>query len=460
MEAEVFISYSHKDQEQVTQLVERLQSAGVTAWIDHRGIEGATLWPEVIAEAIASCKVVILMVSSTSMATMPVTREVMMAGEANKPILPLVLEPATIPSSIQYYLTGIQKIDLCAGADDQVFSAILQSLARWGVHPRDPREVRRRAPTDPLDIHCGLLIKGIVDGRLVPFLGTEINVCGRPVGTVWAPGQCLPSSSELATHLARSFGYPSTEATELVRVSQYVAVMTGSGPLYEELHGLLDADYPPTALHLLLASLPAALRDKGYPPRHQLIVTTNYDDVLERAFEEAGEPFDLVSYVAVGEHRGKFWHRSPDGATLLIEKPNEYGALSLDKRTVILKVHGAVDRTDPERDSFVITEDHYIDYLTRADISNLLPITLAAKLRRSHFLFLGYSLRDWNLRVILHRLWGEQKLSYKSWAIQLAPPPIDQEFWRKRDVETLDVGLEEYTAALSERVRRLPPVRR
>jgi hypothetical protein len=98
---------------------------------------------------------------------------------------------------------------------------------------------------------------------------------------------------------------------------------------------------------------------------------------------------------------------------------------------VILRLHGAVDRVGSEWDSFVITEDHYIDYLTRADISNLLPVTLAARLRRSHYLFLGYRLRDWNLRVILHRIWGQQRLTYKSWAIQqdsadgsrlLAPP--------------------------------------
>ena len=94
-----------------------------------------------------------------------------------------------------------------------------------------------------------------------------------------------------------------------------------------------------------------------------------------------------------------------------------------DERTVILKMHGAVDRANPDAtwDSYVITEDHYIEYLARTDIANLVPVTLAAKLRRSHFLFLGYSMRDWNLRVILHRIWGEQKLKYKSWAIQLAP---------------------------------------
>ena len=231
----------------------------------------------------------------------------------------------------------------------------------------------------------------------------------------------------MAAYLAKNFGYPGTDKYDLVRVSQYIAVVTGSGPLYEELHLSSTSTIRLTPLHQFLATLPALLREKGYPPRYQLIVTTNYDDLMERAFRAAGEPFDLVTYVAEGEQRGKFVHWPPDGEARLIEKPNEYRGLPLDQRPVILKIHGAVDRADAERDSYVITEDHYIDYLTRTDISNFVPVTLAAKLRKSHFLFLGYSLRDWNLRVILHRIWGEQKLTYKSWAIQLNPEPIDQE---------------------------------
>jgi SIR2-like domain len=83
----------------------------------------------------------------------------------------------------------------------------------------------------------------------------------------------------------------------------------------------------------------------------------------------------------------------------------------------------------------LVTEDHYIDYLSRTDISELVPAKLAATLRRSHFLFLGYSLSDWNPRVILHRIWGDQKLTYNSWAIQLEPKELDQKFWQKRGVE-------------------------
>ena len=232
--------------------------------------------------------------------------------------------------------------------------------------------------------------------------------------------------------------------------------MTGSGPLYDELRRLFDADYPPTPLHQFFAMLPQALRSKGHPTTHQLVVTTNYDDMLERSFRASGEPFDLVAYVSEGEQHGKFLHRLPDGQVTIIDRPNEYRGLDLNQRSVILKIHGAVDRGDPDRDSYVITEDHYIDYLAHTDISNLVPVTLAAKLKRSHFLFLGYALRDWNLRVILHRIWGEQKLTYKSWAVQLDPSPIDQQYWLKRDVDILNVHLEDYVTALGERVEALP----
>jgi hypothetical protein len=239
-------------------------------------------------------------------------------------------------------------------------------------------------------------------------------------------------------------------------VSQYVALKQGSGPLYAELRELFDGDYPPTALHRFLARVPDVLRQKGYAPRYPVIVTTNYDDLMERALQEAGEPFDVVSYIADGPQRGKFLHRPPVGEARLIERPNEYRGLSLDERPVILKIHGAVDRATAEWDSFVITEDHYIDYLTRTDISNLVPVTLVAKLKRSHFLFLGYSLRDWNLRVILHRIWGEQKLNWRSWAIQLYPDPFEEEFWTKRGVDILNVRLEDYVAALREGIEALP----
>ena len=37
-----------------------------------------------------------------------------------------------------------------------------------------------------------------------------------------------------------------------------------------------------------------------------------------------------------------------------------------------------------------------------------MPVQLAARLRRSHLLFLGYAVDDWSLRVFLRRVWGQR----------------------------------------------------
>ena len=293
--------------------------------------------------------------------------------------------------------------------------------------------------------HCRSVISELRAGRVVPFLGAGANLCGRPEELTWRPGQFdwLPSGKELSNYLARMFDYEGRNEDDLLRVSQYVTLTVGAFPLYDELRRLLDGDYPPTELHRFLAGLPKILRRQRAARPYQLIVTTNYDDVLERAFYAAREPFDLVSYDAKGPYRGKFTHRPHGGRPTPILEPNTYHDLNTDKRTVILKIHGAVDRDDQDRDSYVITEDHYIDYLTKTDVGQLIPAELLVKLTRSRFLFLGYSMQDWNLRVILHRIWGQQPLSYKSWAIQKDPNEIERELWHARGVDVLDIPLEE-----------------
>ena len=83
--------------------------------------------------------------------------------------------------------------------------------------------------------------------------------------------------------------------------------MNGSGPLYDELHRRFEAAVEPQPVHRFLASL--CRRSCGSAVRpHQLIVSGRYDLALERAFEEAGEEVDVVTYVAAGPYRGKFWH--------------------------------------------------------------------------------------------------------------------------------------------------------
>ncbi len=303
----------------------------------------------------------------------------------------------------------------------QLHGAILRQDPMLDVGPAT------RPARDQLDDVAAAML----DGRLVPVLGTDVV--------------------ELAAHLAERFKYPAPTDAALPRIAQYVEIINGSGPLYDELHARLsEHDVALTQLHRLLASLPPVFRARGLP--HQLIVSTSYDLSLERAFLDAEEELDVVSYLAVGRNRGKFCHIAPDGSGRLIEFPNEYTTeLSLERRTILLKLHGQVDLGDSrDWESFVVTEDDYIDYLAHTDVASVVPVGLAAKLRRSHFLFLGYTMADWNLRLLLNRLWGDQALTYRSWAVQSEAQALEREFWRRRDVHVLELSFERCAAALAE----------
>jgi len=315
--------------------------------------------------------------------------------------------------------------------------------------------------------HYDDVISAINQGEVVPFLGAGVNLFGREEQEEYAPGQYLPSGRELATYLAGTYRYPLQDKKDLLRVSQYASVMRGMGSLYNRLGEVFDANYPTTELHRFFARLPRLLREKNFPQPYQLLVTTNYDDVLERAFQEEKEPYDLVTYVAKNPNRGKFRHvphGAPARSSIIIPDPNVYKDLPFMgvnlQRSVILKIHGAVDRVadrpnsrpDEIEDSFVITEDDYINYLAQTDISKLLPVQLSSKLMYSGFLFLGYGLRDWNLRVIMNRIWGERQLSFSSWAIQLTAEEIDQKFWASRGVTLIEEHLETYITELEHRL--------
>ena len=262
-----------------------------------------------------------------------------------------------------------------------------------------------------LEEYCRRIADEVLSGKLVPFLGAGVNLCARPEGFHWSiqQSQYLPNGGELAKYLALKFRYPTSGPCpnpncpraaldfELAKVAQFGETTRGAKDLYDNLRVVFAPQYSPTAVHHLLASMPTLLVGRVPSADHQLFVTTNYDDLLEQSFLDLHRPFDLLSYEAEGEFKGKFWHQPPDGLPVLIDKPNEWYP-PVEGRPVVLKIHGSVDRRDASRDSYVITEDHYIDYLSHVELTDSIPIIVLDKLRNSHLLFLGYSLRDWNLR--------------------------------------------------------------
>lgn len=359
-----------------------------------------------------------------------------------------------------------QRPDLSAATSSAAGYSAPQRTSQPAIRAEDV--LRQLAQEDgahqELNEHYRAVMSALRYGQFVPFLGEDVNLYGRPPGIPWEPGRFLPSQVEVATYLAKTFGYPTGHPLTLRRVSQYIATMHGPAPLNYELHTLFDTDYAPTPFHLFFASLPGFLRAHDLPRaakphlRRYVVVTTNYDDALERAFMQVGEPFHVLTYLAESEDQqiqGRFCHWLPGGSARIIESPNEYRGFLTDDDPVIIKLHGAVDRVGTTQESFVVTEDHYIHYAGQRDAALLIPAPLPVKLKNSGVLFMGFHLREWNLRAIMHRVWGDRPSRTRSWAVQMQPDALERELWKQHHVDLVDRSLEDYLAGLSAGILRL-----
>jgi SIR2-like domain/TIR domain len=319
--------------------------------------------------------------------------------------------------------------------------------------PPAPRPSHRpsSAVAPPPDDEHYQMVAGTV-GNLVVFLGSGANTDDDD--GPWSAGSGrLPDDRELATFLAACLGLEGTPR-HLTEVAQTAGALRGEMQLFEWVKQALRIDSGPDPVHWYLAHLPARLGG-----RYQMIVTPKYDTALEKAFLQAGEDFDLVVYKAPGtEQEGKFVHVPWDAYPRFIDKPNEYMGLPITdgdlrlRRTVIVRIGGTVDDPSagfPWEDNYVITEDHYIDFLSGGAAGEVVPVQILTKLRRANYLFLGYTIADWRLRVFLQRIWKDSKGGRaKYWAIEHEPDALEEELWRNANVKLHQSTLTDYLRGL------------
>jgi len=289
-----------------------------------------------------------------------------------------------------------------------------------------------------------LIRENLENGNVVPFLGAGASRAG-----VGAEGAAtLPSAAELSELLAKTTNYPSKEPGErknLARVASYFAEISGRLQLRRQLRKHLSVNAAPGVLHEYLAKLPG----------HRLIITTNYDTLLEQALRAADKPFHLVVHpIEKDDLRGSvlWW---PPGAKEPEVVPTNTLDIDLGQSTVVYKMHGSVGSADSDKwDNFVVTEDDYTDFLSQMSGGNsAIPAIFGAHFRERNFLFLGYSLSDWNLRVVLNNLSRDLKREgrggdFAAWAIQRDPSPFERKLWGRRDVEIFDLEIDEFVAQL------------
>jgi SIR2-like domain len=329
---------------------------------------------------------------------------------------------------------------------------------------------KENPPVPPGHPPYGIIYRAFEEGNVVPFLGAGASLLARPSPTeTWTVTSDFPPSGlELSRFLAQQAGMVESEDDEdLARVaSYYVEVSDDDESLKKELRRIFSRAAEPGKVHKLLADLPGQM----------LVVTTNYDTLTEQAFLNAGKPHDVVVHATDPRNRGSVLVKKYGHDFCEEVKTKELG-LRVDpkSRTVIYKMHGSVDAIT-EWNSLVITEEDYVDFLSRMNSSPpAIPPVFTEHFSSRSFLFLGYGLRDWNLRVVLKNLsrvlpaktsaetrpaidFGDASESdkwappprrgKKHWAIQFDPTSVEQTLWDARDVRIFNADLGDFEAGL------------
>lgn len=284
----------------------------------------------------------------------------------------------------------------------------------------------------------------LMTGKLIPFLGAGAPLYDRnPQHTPWFQRQqgkevisYLPTAGELADYLAMRTHLPAGERAELTKMAQYYEAVLGPEPLRERLRDIFSYAQTPTPLHHFLAEAAAPL----------LIVTTNYDDLMERAYKQRGKPYDVVVHMT-DQEKVLWWDHNKEEPQEVL--PDDL-LIDLDQVSVVYKMHGAIDRRKDRIGHYVITEDDYVEFLTRMTRRSVIPPIFAEPFQSRPFLFLGYGLYDWNLRVILNRIQefrGHPK--FRSWAIETLSKPVERKLWEARGVNVYDgLTLDQFLAEL------------
>jgi hypothetical protein len=480
----IFINYRHADTQPTAELLyTRLEQhfGADNVFYDRGALAAGMRWLEEIKSRLAEDGVLIALIGEQWLSTLTanmrnsqdddyVVKEIDLAFRSRGlvTVIPVLADNANFPGSADLPrslkpLPGCQAaqlrpanlrddIDSLIARLDEIRSHPAPTPKSWPVPlPSErPRRARPRQMAPRPDEDHYQMVTGQA-GNLVVFLGAGANADDR--GAPWsAESGGLPDDGDLAAYLASHVGLKAA-SPHLAEVAQYASATRSDRVLFDWVTQALRVDSEPGPVHRYLAQLPARLGN-----RFQMIVTPKYDAALERALTEAGEDFDVAVYMAPGtDHPGRFVHLPWNGSEHVIEKPNDYRGFPIHNvdsltRTVIVRINGAVDDPAlgfPWEYNCVITEDHYIDYMSGGPVTQIVPMQIIQKLQRSNYLFLGYSITDWRLRVFLRRISEGERLGRAMyWAVEHEPDALAEKLWRRAGVMLYQSSLTDYLEGL------------
>jgi SIR2-like domain len=247
-------------------------------------------------------------------------------------------------------------------------------------------------------------------GECILFLGAGVH-CPPPPHSryVYPEATRPPMGSRFSVDLAKECAMlegRDESPKNLQRISLFYEAQWGRNKLVSQVERAVQTGKEPSPALRALAEL-------DFP----LVITTNYDRLFERAlFAAKKQPF--VSVYSRERDTAKDYPRPTPTA----EEP------------FIFKIHGDIG----DLASLVITDEDYIQFVRRMSESgpyDPVPMTFLYFFKKWPTLFVGYSLVDYNLRLLFKTLrWRiDQAIVPDTYSVDLYPDPLIVDVWERRE---------------------------
>ena len=108
MAHDVFISHAHKDIEIAKAICRKLELARIGCWIAQRDIVAGDDWTVATRKAIASSRILLVLLSENANAATHIEREIAQAFYSKLPILPVRLSETPLKRDFLFYLSDVR----------------------------------------------------------------------------------------------------------------------------------------------------------------------------------------------------------------------------------------------------------------------------------------------------------------------------------------------------------------